>query len=95
MSIKAVQLAREPVGYYQETSLAAAKPCPGVGCLVMIQAEGQNLRYRIDGINPTATVGMLLQSGETHTLNVGHGRISDIKIIETAIGGILNVSSFR
>ncbi len=95
MGISAVQEARVPIGYHQLTTLTTAQSCPGTGSLVMIQAEAQNLRYRVDGINPTAAVGMLLAAGECHSLNLGAGRITDIKVIETVVGGILNVTTFR
>lgn len=96
-SIKSVLQAREVTGYHQLASgdITTATSVPGTGSIVMIQAEGQNVRYRVDGVNPTATVGILLAAGECHTLNVGEGNISNIKVIEAAVGGILNVTAFR
>lgn len=95
MTIKALQEAREPTGYHQVTSLGSAVPVPGTGSIVMIQAEAQNLRYRVDGVDPTGTVGMILAAGECHTLNVGDGNIGNIKVIQSVAGGKLNVTAFK
>jgi len=95
MTLKGIQAARPVSGYYQMTSLGTALPIPGTGAIVMLQAEAQNVRYRADGIDPTATVGMLLRAGECHTLNMGSGSLQDIKVIEVATGGILNITAFK
>jgi hypothetical protein len=74
--------------------MVAAVPVPGNGNVVMIQAEAQNVRYRADGEDPTASVGVLLAAGESHTIDLGEGTASQIKVIQTAGGAILNVTSF-
>jgi hypothetical protein len=93
--IKTVEAPRDIIGYFQLTSLAAAAQCPGNGSVVMLQAEAQDLRYDPAGGTPTSSVGVLLPAGTTHLLNVGDGNIPNIRIIETAGGGILNVVTFR
>lgn len=97
MPIKGVDQARVVTGYHQLAAgdLTTAVSCPGTGSVVMIQAEAQNIRYRLDNVNPTATVGKLLAAGECHTIVIGAGNISKIKVIEAAAGGILNVHAFR
>jgi hypothetical protein len=97
MSITAVIEGRVVTGYHQLASgdLTTATTCPGTGSVVMIQAEAQNIRYRLDGVNPTTTEGTLLAAGECHTLAIGNGNINKIKVIEAAVGGILNVHAFR
>lgn len=94
-SIKSLEVARPNTGYHQLTTLTTAQTAPGVGTVIALQAEGQSLRYRLDGVDPTPTVGFLLAAGETHTLNVGEGGIPKIKVIETQAGGILNVHTFK
>ena len=94
-NIQSIEIARVAVGYYQVTSLSSAVACPGPGSVVMIQAEGDALRYRIDGTNPTSSVGFLLAEGDTHVINMGQGNIQNIKVIETTGSGILNVQTFR
>ena len=75
--------------------MVAAVPVPGNGHVVMLQAEAQNVRYRADGEDPTPTVGVLLAAGESHTLDLGEGTAStQIRVIQTAGGAILNVTSF-
>lgn len=96
-SIKSVLQARAVTGYHQKAAgtIDAAASVPGTGGVVMIQAESIDVRYRADGVNPTTTVGMLLAAGDTHTLNVGEGNISNIKVIGVAANAILNVTCFR
>jgi len=95
MGIKAVQEAREITGYHRMATLTSALPVSGTGSIVMIQAEAQNVRYRADGVDPTASIGMLLQAGECHTLNMGSGQIGDIRVIGVVTGAILNVTAFK
>ena len=96
-NIQQVEIGREVTGYHQlgAGDMTTAVPVPGVGSVVMIQAEAQNVRYRPDDVDPTSTVGVLLAAGETHTLNVGHGNINKIKVIEATAGAILNVVAFK
>lgn len=93
--IKTVEEAREVLGYYQLTGMAAATQLPGAGSVVMLQAEAQGVRYDPTGGTPTAGVGVLLSAGETHILNVGDGNVPTIKVIQAAGGAILNVVTFR
>jgi hypothetical protein len=93
--IQGIEIGREVTGYHQMTGLSSAKPVPGVGSVVMLQAETQPVRYRADNVNPTASVGILIAAGETHTLNVGHGNINKIRIIETLASAKVNVVAFK
>jgi hypothetical protein len=56
--------------------------------VAFIQAEGQNVRWRDDGIAPTATVGNLIFAGETLAYR---GNFARLKLIEVAPTAILNV----
>ena len=87
---------RPGIRYYQLAagSMVAAVPVPGNGTVVMIQAEAQNVRYRADGEDPTAAVGVLLAAGESHTIDLGEGTAPQIRVIQTAGGAILNVTTF-
>jgi len=83
-----------PMGYVQVTDLSSAV---GIGTvppgtqLALITPEGQNIRWRDDGTDPTATVGMLLTTGQTISYN---GPIEKFRAIEVESGGILNVSLY-
>ncbi|UCH46493.1 MAG: hypothetical protein JSU95_10195 [Betaproteobacteria bacterium] len=59
--------------------------------MAVIVAEGQSVRWRDDGIAPTATVGMPLAVGAT--LNYD-GDLNKIKFIETAASAKINVSYY-
>lgn len=95
MTIKTIEAHRDVLGYYQLTGISSATQLPGSGSVVMIQAEAQAVRYDPAGGTPTASEGILLSAGETHTLNVGEGNISKIKVIQVTPGAILNVVNFR
>lgn len=60
--------------------------------VVTLEAEGQNVRYRDDGQNPTPTVGMLLVANKIYTLTVA--QIAAMRVIETASGAKLNVTYY-
>lgn len=87
---------RSNIRYHQLAagSMSSAISIPGNGKVVMIQAEAQNVRYRPDGEDPTSTVGVLLAAGESHSIDLGEGTASQIRVIEAAGGAILNVVSF-
>lgn len=84
----------QPKGYQQITSLAAAAALtvPAGANIVVISCEAQNVRWRDDGTDPTASIGMRLQTGEgafTFT-----GNLAALKFIEEAASAKLNVSYY-
>ena len=89
------------IGYQQVTSLSsAANLTPpstdptGLLCkptFALITPEGQTVRWRDDGVNPTALVGMPLAAGVTLQYD---GDLSRIRFIEVASGAKLNVSYY-
>jgi hypothetical protein len=91
-----LQKEREVVGYYQITAgnMDTAVGIPGHGNVVMIQAEAQDVRYRLDGTNPTTAVGMYLADKVVHTINIGRGNEANIKVIGTVANAILNITWF-
>jgi hypothetical protein len=83
-----------PLGYRQITELSAAvgiSNIPAGTQMALITAEGQNIRWRDDGTDPTDTVGMLLTTGQTLSYN---GPIEKFKAIEVTDGASLNVSLY-
>lgn len=56
---------------------------------VLLQAEGQNIRYRDDGIAPSAGIGLILYAGAAPTKFAG--AVELLKFIEVAGGAKLNV----
>jgi len=57
----------------------------------LIIAETQNVRWRDDGVDPTASVGMLLVAGTPLQYD---GDLSKIKFIETTASAKLNISYY-
>jgi len=94
--VKSVRVADEPLtplGYQQITSLssATALTVPDLARFALIEAEAQGVRWRDDGTNPTAAIGMPLSAGSTIWYV---GNLEDIKFIEDTAGGILNVTYY-
>lgn len=85
---------REPLGYEQITDLSSADGLtPPVGTrLVVLVCEAQAIRYRDDGTDPSATVGMPLAVGVE---KIYTGDFSAIKFFEQVAGAKLNISYYR
>lgn len=60
---------------------------------VLLQAETQNIRWRDDGTDPTASVGMLLVAGDSPT--IWEGDYSVLRFIEATASAKLNVTFYR
>ena len=91
---------RKPLGYQQIAAggLAAATkltlPTALAGFVptyIVIQAEAQAVRWRDDGIAPTAAVGMQIAAGGELDYT---GDPSTIQFIQAVGGAILNVSFY-
>lgn len=85
---------REALGYEQLTSLGApakALTVPARAKIAFIQAEAQAVRWRDDGTDPTASVGMRLVADEEMWFT---GDLNAVKFIEEAAGAKLNVSYY-
>jgi len=85
-----------PNGYQQITSLSSAvgltdPATNGPSTIVSIQAETQNVRWRDDGTNPTASVGGILVANSVYEYT---GDLSAIKFIEVTASAKLNVSYY-
>lgn len=81
------------LGYQQITSLSAATALtvPSGAIMAIITCETQAVRWRDDGTNPTATVGMPLAAGGYFIYN---GALSAIKFIEQTTSAKLNISYY-
>ncbi|WP_375272049.1 hypothetical protein [Sphingomonas sp.] len=84
-----------PAGYRQVTATSSVftLPSPPAGVRrTVIQAEAQALRWRDDGNDPSATVGMLIPSGGE--LRYDGASPAALKLIAAAAGAIANVSYY-
>ena len=81
------------LGYQQITSLSAATALtiPSGATMALIVPETQAVRWRDDGTNPTASVGMPVAIGES--LNYD-GDLSRIRFIEQTASAKLNISYY-
>lgn len=89
------------LGYQQITSLSSSTALTvpqvdlnGLACkpsIAIITAEGQSVRWRDDGVAPTASVGMPLASGVTLQYD---GDLTMIRFIEQTSGAKLNITYY-
>ena len=89
------------IGYQQITSLSASSALTvptidanGLSCkptLAIITPETAGVRWRDDGVAPTATVGMPLAAGVTLQYD---GDLTKIRFIQQTAGAILNISYY-
>lgn len=81
-------------GYSQVTSLSSATglTVPDNATWALIQCQDQPVRWRDDGTNPTASVGMYLSPLETLTYD--GTKLSAIKFIEVTASAKLNISFY-
>lgn len=84
-----------PWGYFQMTGISSASGLPSIpaqATYVILIAETEGIRWRDDGTDPTATVGMLLP---VNTIFIYAGDLSAFKVIAATTGAILNGSYQR
>jgi hypothetical protein len=81
------------LGYQQITSLSAsaALTVPAGATRAIITSEAQGVRWRDDGVAPTASVGMILPVLVTLSYD---GDLNRIQFIQQAASAILNVSYY-
>ena len=80
-------------GFQNITSLSAATALtpPTGAAYAVIVAETQAVRWRGDGVDPTASVGMLMQPGDI--LNYD-GDLASLRFIEVTAGAAISVAYF-
>ena len=82
------------LGYRQLTTLSSAvgfTDIPQGATLALIVPESQNVRWRDDGTNPTASVGMPIFVGASLSYD---GDFNKIKFIEESASAKINVSFY-
>lgn len=86
--------ASPPIGYQQLTSLAAstALTVPTGAIEALIVCESQSIRWRDDGVAPTASVGMPLAVGVSFPYM---GTLSTLRLIQTTASATCNVSYYK
>lgn len=82
------------IGYQQIVNVSASVglTVPVRARVALIQAETRSVRWRDDGVAPTASIGMVLNEGATLMYD---GALSSIRFIEIAASAKLNVSYYE
>lgn len=85
----------KPLGYEQITSLSSAESLtvPNGARVALIVCEDQNVRWRDDASDPTATVGMLMKT--TDEPLIYDGDLSALSFIEATASAKLNISYYK
>ena len=85
-----------PNGHQQITDLSSAVglTVPAGSQFAIIRAEGQNVRWRDDATDPTASVGFPLNTGDALPFTY-QGNLSAIKFIETTSGQRYDVAYYK
>ena len=85
---------RECNGYQRVTSLtpATALTVPAGTRLVILQPETKSVRWRDDGTNPTASIGMIMAANDVFIYT---GEPSRLRFIEVEASAVLNVSYYK
>lgn len=80
------------LGFERNTLLSTAKSLtvPAGTRYAMVQCETQDVRWRADGVNPTATVGMLLRTTDAPLII----DVLNAKFIETTASASINIAYF-
>ncbi len=86
----------DPAGTFRQvTDVSAAVGLPSIpvgATIAIVQAETTDVRWRDDGANPTAAVGMLLPAGVEKTFA---GNLAALLFIETVASAKLNISYYK
>ena len=84
-----------PLGYAQLTPVSSTALTTFAGyTYCIVQAEGQTIRFRDDGVAPTTTVGMQIFPGGSVTFS-GTAEVSAVRVIQTATGGLVDESCYK
>lgn len=86
-----------PKGYQQisAATLAAATALtvPGGSTAAVVTSDTAGVRWRDDGTNPTAAIGMPIAAGQSYTFN-GAAQLAAIKFILQSGSPVLNISYY-
>lgn len=82
-----------PLGYQQLATLSSVIGLtpPAGATIAVLNPETKAVRWRDDGTNPSASVGMVIAAGGTY---VYAGKLSTLKFIEAEASAKLNVSYY-
>jgi hypothetical protein len=89
------------LGYHKISTLDAVRGLgyglaggiPSRAVAALVRAEGANVRWRDDGTDPTAALGMLLATTDAQPQQF-YGDLSRIKFIKAADGASLHVTFY-
>lgn len=80
-----------PIGSHTRVGVDTVQTltAPEDASILLLEADGQNVRYRLDGGTPTATVGFLLETTDNVIRLDLYNNVS-IQVIGVSAGGFVN-----
>ncbi|MBI1214138.1 MAG: hypothetical protein GC190_21965 [Alphaproteobacteria bacterium] len=86
----------KPLGYQQIVGLAAATALtvPAGATYAVVVAEGQAVRYRADGTNPTAAIGQPIAVGVSTVFRMTNADLVALKFIQQSATATLNIDYY-
>lgn len=73
-------------------SLVPADMGKGPPTLALIQAEGQSIRWRADGVSPTSSIGMLIPVNGQLTYD---GDFASMNMVQSAASATVNIEFYN
>lgn len=89
-----MRIVTNSLGYQQITSLGTATGMlvPAGASMVLVVVEGGSVRWRDDGVDPTASVGMPVYAGASMNYE---GPLSQLKFISSSGAPVINVTYYN
>lgn len=82
----------QPIDKHQSATITTAATLnpPAGATQLRMQATGQNIRYTLDGSEPTATLGFVLYAGDPMTtINLAPGTVVRVASEKLVLSGVL------
>ena len=94
MSVDSIVFGLDPLGYQQISGLSSAVgfTIPSGASVAVVVPQTQAVRWRDDGTDPSATVGMPIAVAERYVFD--HAKLPKVKFFEQAASAVLNVSYY-
>jgi hypothetical protein len=89
-------MASQSTGFQQMTSIssATAPTVPSETDWAWVQAEGANVRFRLDGTSPTASVGLILADNDP-PVEMPVWMLNNVEFIQETATAKVNIQYFK
>jgi hypothetical protein len=83
----------DALGYQRLTGMSSstALSVPAGARFAIVQVEGEDMRWRDDGVDPTIAIGMLLKNGAAMIYD---GPLAALRFIQVSSGALINIAYY-